>query len=77
MDVFALTMRLKEEGAAQVKAAIDKLERSFDGATGKAKAYDMTIGSLKNTMSGFVSAIRAVRLRYQENEKRECMKYKL
>jgi ElaB/YqjD/DUF883 family membrane-anchored ribosome-binding protein len=57
MDVFALTMRLKEEGAAQVKAAIDKLERSFDGATGKAKAYDMTIGSLKDTMSGFVSAM--------------------
>lgn len=57
MDVFALTMRLKEEGAAQVKAAIDKMERSFDGATGKAKAYDMTIGSLKDTMSGFVSAM--------------------
>jgi hypothetical protein len=55
MDVFALTMRLKEEGAAQVKASVDKLNRSFDEASGKAKAYDMTIGSLKDSFSGLAA----------------------
>ena len=55
-DVFAMSMRLKEEGAAQVKAAIDKLGRSFDNATGKAQLYDATVGSLKDTMTGFASA---------------------
>lgn len=57
MDVFALTMRLKEEGAAQVKASVDKLNRSFTDATGKAKAYDMTIGSLKDSFAGLASGM--------------------
>lgn len=57
MDVFALTMRLKEEGAAQVKASVDKLNRSFTEASGKAKAYDMTIGSLKNSFAGLASGM--------------------
>lgn len=55
MDVFALNLRLKEEGAATVKAAIDKLNRSFDEASGRAKAYDMTIGSLKETAMSLAS----------------------
>jgi hypothetical protein len=57
MDVFSLVMRLKEEGAAQVKASVDKLNRSFDEASGKAKVYDMTVGSLKDTLSGLASGL--------------------
>ena len=57
MDVFSLVMRLKEEGAAQVKSSIDKLNRSFDEASGKAKVYDMTVGSLKDTLSGLASGL--------------------
>jgi len=50
MDVFSLVMRLKEEGAAQVKASVDKLNRSFDEGTRRSKAYDLTIGSLGDQM---------------------------
>lgn len=57
MDVFSLVMRLKEEGAAQVKASVDKLNRSFDEASGKAKVYDMTVGSLKDTLNGLASGL--------------------
>lgn len=62
MDVFALTMRLKEEGAAQVKASTDRLGQSFDQTSAKAKAYDLTLGSLKGALSGLVSgfAVSAV-----------------
>ena len=59
MDVFALTMRLKEEGAAAVKASTDRLGQSFDATTGKAKAYDLTLGSLKGALSGLVSGFAA------------------
>jgi hypothetical protein len=55
MDVFALSLQLKEEGAATVKAAIDKLNRSFDDGVKKGQAYDLTIGSLKNQMQNLVS----------------------
>jgi hypothetical protein len=55
MDVFALTMRLKEEGAAQVKAAIDKMERSFDGAAKKSSLLDTAYSDLKGTMLGFAT----------------------
>ena len=57
MDVFALTMRLKEEGAAQVRASVDRLNRSFDEASGKAKLYDMTIGSLKESFGGLAASM--------------------
>ena len=50
-----MTMRLKEEGAAQVKASTDRLGKSFDATTAKAKAYDLTLGSLKGALSGLVS----------------------
>lgn len=62
MDVFSLTMRLKEEGAAQVKASVDKLNKSFDDASNKAKLYDSAIGSLKNAFAGLAAgfAIDAV-----------------
>lgn len=62
MDVFSLVMRLKEEGAAQVKASVDKLNKSFDDASNKAKLYDGAIGSLKNAFAGLAAgfAIDAV-----------------
>ena len=52
-------MRLKEEGAAQVKASTDRLGQSFDQTTAKAKAYDLTLGSLKGALSGLVSGFAA------------------
>jgi hypothetical protein len=52
-------MRLKEEGAAQVKASTDRLGQSFDQTTAKAKAYDLTLGSLKGAFSGLVSGFAA------------------
>jgi hypothetical protein len=52
-------MRLKEEGAAAVKASTDRLGQSFDATTGKAKAYDLTLGSLKGALSGLVSGFAA------------------
>lgn len=55
MDVFALTMRLKEEGAAQVKSAVDKMGRSLTDATGKSSLLDTAYGDLKSTMLGFAS----------------------
>jgi hypothetical protein len=55
MDVFALTMRLKEEGAAQVKSAVDKMGRSLTDATGKSSLLDKAYGDLKSTMLGFAS----------------------
>ena len=62
MDVFALTMRLKEEGAAQVKSAVDKMGRSLTDATGKSSLLDTAYGDLKSTMLGFasVAAVGAV-----------------
>lgn len=55
MDIFALTMRLKEEGAAQVKSAVDKMGRSLTDATGKSSLLDTAYGDLKSTMLGFAS----------------------
>lgn len=49
MDVFSLVMRLKEEGAAQVKASVDKLNRSFDESSRKATAMDEAIAGLKDS----------------------------
>lgn len=54
-DVFAMSMRLKEEGAAQVKAAIDKLGRAFTDATKKSSRLDNVFGELKSTMAGFAT----------------------
>jgi hypothetical protein len=60
VDVFALTMRLKEEGAAQVKASTDRLGDSFDATKAKAKAYDLTVGSLKDSLTGLVSGFAII-----------------
>ena len=56
-DVFAMSMRLKEEGAAQVKAAIDKLGRSFTEATANAKSLDTGLGKLKGAFAAIGGAV--------------------
>ncbi len=40
MDVFALSLRLKEEGGAAVKAAVESLGRSFKDSEKNATALD-------------------------------------
>lgn len=50
MDVFALTMRLKEEGAGTVKASVDKLRDSMNTATTGANKLDGGIGALSSGM---------------------------
>lgn len=57
MDVFALTMRLKEEGAATVEAAMDKMRRSMNSAKKEANGLDGAFGSLKNAMQGLVAGL--------------------
>jgi hypothetical protein len=59
VDVFALTMRLKEEGAAQVKASVDRLGQSFDDSQAKAKGYDLSLKSLKSAFSSLATAFAA------------------
>lgn len=59
MDVFALTMRLKEEGAAQVRTALDKLGKSFAGTTQQAQTLDSTTSSLTSAMKGLAAAMGA------------------
>jgi len=56
MDVFALTMKLKEEGAGAVKAATDRLGDSFKKTTVQAKAYDAALGSIKTAFGGLAAA---------------------
>lgn len=48
-------MLLKEEGAAQVKAAVDKMGRSFTDATKKSSLLDNAFSDLKSTMAGFAT----------------------
>ena len=57
MDVFALTMRLKEEGAATVEAAMTKMRRSMNSAETEAKQLDGAFGKLKGAMQGLVAGL--------------------
>jgi hypothetical protein len=57
VDVFALTMRLKEEGAAQVKASTDRLNKSFASATNGANKLDGGISLLSSGMKQLGLAI--------------------
>lgn len=50
MDVFALTMRLKEDGAGAVKASVDKLRDSMNTATAGATKLDSGISGLSSAM---------------------------
>jgi hypothetical protein len=55
MDVFALILRLKEEGAAAVKSATDQLKKSFDNTSKSATGLDKAMGSLKKAAMAYVS----------------------
>lgn len=59
MDVFSLVMRLKEEGAAQVKASVDNLNRSFDESTRKATAMDEALSELKGAFKNLATIAAA------------------
>jgi len=57
MDVFALTMRLKEDGAGAVKASVDKLRDSMNSAATGATKLDSGISSLQSVMVKLGSAL--------------------
>jgi hypothetical protein len=57
MDVFALTMRLKEDGAGAVKASVDKLRDSMNSAAAGATKLDSGISSLQSVMVKLGSAL--------------------
>ena len=57
MDVFALTMRLKEDGAGAVKASVDKLRDSMNSATTGATKLDAGISGLSSVMTKLGSAL--------------------
>jgi hypothetical protein len=57
MDVFALSLQLKEEGAATVKAAIEKLGKEFDAAKKDANSLDDSLGKLKKGLMGFAAGV--------------------
>jgi len=57
MDVFALTMRLKEDGAGAVKASVDKLRDSMNTAATGATKLDSGISSLSSVMVKLGSAL--------------------
>lgn len=50
MDVFALTMRLKEDGAGAVKASVDKLRDSMNTATTGANKLDNGMKAVSSAM---------------------------
>jgi hypothetical protein len=56
MDVFALSLRIKEEGAATVKAATDKLRGSFDAAAKGADKLDKSSNQLRSTLTRLAGA---------------------
>lgn len=59
MDVFALTLRLKEEGASAVRAATDALGRSAKVVSKELNALDKSSSQLGNTLKGLAAGITA------------------
>jgi hypothetical protein len=57
MDVFALSLQLKEEGAATVKAAMEKLGKEFDAAKKDATGLDDSLGKLKKGLAGLAAGL--------------------
>jgi len=57
VDVFALTLRLKEEGAATVKAATDKLGRSFTDTAKTADKLDGATNNLRLSLAKLAGAL--------------------
>ena len=60
MDVFALNLRLKEEGAASVETAVKKLKGSFDQAAKGAGGLDGALAGLKSKLIGLATVGTAV-----------------
>jgi hypothetical protein len=57
MDVFALTLRLKEEGAASVKASVDKLRDSYSKGARSADAYSRATSGVTSALKGMFATI--------------------
>jgi len=60
MDVFALTMRLKEEGAGQVRAAVGKMRESFKAAAKDAKVLNKATSDLSSQFKNLATSLAAV-----------------
>lgn len=60
MDVFALTMRLKEEGAGQVRAAVDKLRQSFKATAKDAKVLNNATAEVSSQFKNLATSLTAV-----------------
>lgn len=59
MDVFALSLRLKEEGGAAVKAAVESLGRSFKESEKNATALDDAVSELKGGLKNLATLAAA------------------
>ena len=59
MDVFALSLKLKEEGGAAVKAAVDSLNRSFKDTEKNATALDDAVSQLKSGLKDLATLAAA------------------
>lgn len=59
MDVFALNLRLKEEGGAAVKAAVESLGRSFKESEKNATALDDAVSELKGGLKNLATLAAA------------------
>jgi len=59
MDVFALSLRLKEEGGAAVKAAVESLGRSFKESEKNATALDDAVSELKGSLKNLATLAAA------------------
>ena len=59
MDVFALSLRLKEEGGAAVKAAVESLGRSFKESEKNATALDDAVSQLKGGLKDLATLAAA------------------
>ena len=59
MDVFALSLKLKEEGGAAVKAAVESLGRSFKDSEKNATALDDAVSELKSGLKDLATLAAA------------------
>jgi hypothetical protein len=59
VDVFALSLKLKEEGGAAVKAAVESLGRSFKESEKNATALDDAVSELKGSLKNLATLAAA------------------
>ena len=57
MEVFALGLKLKEEGASTVKASVDKMRAAMAGATQSAKGLDTGVGALSGAFTKLAAVV--------------------